>query len=113
MDFVGATHALPLQSGLVIDIGGGSIELVSFEERRIKDAASIDVGSLSLYSQYVSGLFPTKEERKEIKATVLRKLEALSQYRGFSAESVCGIGGTIPVSYTHLPSSGNIPLPMN
>lgn len=95
LDFVGATHALPLQSGLVIDIGGGSIELVSFEERRIKDAASIDVGSLSLYSQYVSGLFPTKEERKEIKATVLRKLEALSQYRGFSAESVCGIGGTI------------------
>ena len=95
LDFVGATHALPLENGLVVDIGGGSIELVSFEQRKVGEAASIDVGSLSLYSQYVDGLFPTKEERKEIKAAVLCKLESLSPFKGVSAESVCGVGGTI------------------
>ncbi len=34
LDFVGVTSLLKQDSGLVVDIGGGSTELVAFEKRR-------------------------------------------------------------------------------
>ena len=62
-------------AGLLADIGGGSTELVSYEGGRITSGCSLPMGSLSLYTKYVSGLFPTKEERRAIRAQVKTELE--------------------------------------
>lgn len=94
-DYVGATQSVGLSDGLVIDIGGGSIEVVGMLPGLGMQAASIDSGSLSLFAAHVSGLFPTKEERKRIRETVQKKLEKLEEFQSVSAEHICGIGGTI------------------
>ena len=40
LGFLGATHDLPADSGLLVDIGGGSTELVRYEARPTPDEAS-------------------------------------------------------------------------
>lgn len=80
-------------SGLLVDIGGGSTELVAYERKAIQTSVSIPIGSLSLYTQHVSGLFPTDEESKEIRRHVRRVLPSPDD--GFSYSHLRGVGGTI------------------
>ena len=78
----------------MIDIGGGSTELVAYDGGRISSGCSLPMGSLSLYTRYVAGLFPTREERRAIREQVEAELE-----RARTAKVRCrhltGVGGTI------------------
>lgn len=95
LDFVGATHAMQAQDGLLIDIGGASTELVIYKNATIVNAISIPIGSLNAYSQYVEGLLPDKNERKAIKEAVLSELEDYIELDDEKQPLVCGVGGTI------------------
>lgn len=81
-------------AGLLADIGGGSTELVSYEGGRITSGCSLPMGSLSLYTKYVSGLFPIKEERRAIRAQVKTELER-AKTAGVRCSHMTGVGGTI------------------
>lgn len=99
LDFIGATHALPITSGLLIDIGGGSTELAVYENAQLKQAVSLPIGSLNLFSRHVSKLFPKKEEKLAIETEILEHLQNLhltTNPNGF--QTICGVGGTIRAS---------------
>ena len=70
LDFQGASFEKKMELGIMVDIGGGSTEIVSFEDGNIKDAVSLEIGSLYMYKNYVSGLFPDKGEKKAIQRAV-------------------------------------------
>lgn len=92
-DFIGASQVVDISDGILIDIGGGSTELVMYKNKEIIKAYSIPIGSLSMYSKYVSNLLPTENERTAIKGEVLYHLKKLG---GIKENSVaCGVGGTI------------------
>ncbi len=95
LDFQGATIASNVKKGLLVDIGGGSTELVSYKGRLVMNAISIPKGSLNSYNQYVSSIIPTKEERKAIKQDFMSRLDGL---KGFERDNkyklICGVGGT-------------------
>ncbi|WP_130871256.1 Ppx/GppA phosphatase family protein [Intestinimonas massiliensis (ex Afouda et al. 2020)] len=80
--------------GLLADIGGGSTELVTYRDGAITSGCSLPMGSLSLFTKYVSGLFPTKEERKAIRAQVEEELEK-ARIAGLRCRHLTGVGGTI------------------
>lgn len=82
------------RSGLLADIGGGSTELVSYSDGRVTAECSLPVGSLSLYTEYVSGLFPTREERHEMRDRVKREIARAGMSAGGYMHLV-GVGGTI------------------
>ena len=46
LDFQGASFEKRMELGIMVDIGGGSTEIVSFEDGNIKDAVSLEIGSL-------------------------------------------------------------------
>ena len=83
-----------VSTGLLADIGGGSFELVSYEDMSITSACSLPVGSLSLYTRFVNGLFPTPEERKAMRAYVEEQLDR-ARTAGVRRSRLCGVGGTI------------------
>lgn len=91
--FIGAAYNVDVDSGLLIDIGGGSTELVFYKDKKICRTYSIPMGSLSLYANYVSGLIPTKGEYKIIKKYVREQLETIEPEE-VPAVMLCGVGGT-------------------
>lgn len=91
-DFIGATRFMNMNSGLLIDIGGGSTELVSYANGNIVEAISLPIGSLSLYSNFVSEVLPTGPEIKAMKAHIKSHLEGVT-LNGHGGV-LCGIGGT-------------------
>ena len=95
LDFIGASHAVDVTDGLLIDIGGASTELVVYENSEIKKKASLPVGSLNIYDRYVSNLLPSRSERKAVKQMVLQLLKQDADLYYGEYPIVCGVGGTI------------------
>lgn len=95
LDFRGAAHAVKLQKGVMVDIGGGSTEIVTFERGKIKNFVSLDFGSLSMYKNYVSNLFPDEQEIKAIRKKTKTALEETSFLQKGKYPQMTGIGGTI------------------
>lgn len=95
LGFYGAMHTLPAASGVLIDIGGGSTELVLFKEKQVVTAISMPVGSLNLYLDHVSGLIPTADEETLIAATMNDHLSDIPGIMGHEFDTIYGVGGTI------------------
>ncbi|MHB8065817.1 MAG: Ppx/GppA phosphatase family protein, partial [Ruminiclostridium sp.] len=95
-DYFGATLKIPMTDGILVDIGGGSTELVFFRNGQIDRALSMPIGSLNLCSKYVSNLMPDKSEIKHIKKVVLDELKKIQEIELPSdVHIICGIGGTV------------------
>jgi exopolyphosphatase/guanosine-5'-triphosphate,3'-diphosphate pyrophosphatase len=92
LSFTGAVGAGP-ENGLLIDLGGGSTELVQYQGHQILSSCSLSLGSLSLFSRYVSALHPTPKERKAIRAQVTKQLEEHVPQPP-AIPHACGVGGT-------------------
>ena len=95
LDFEGASHARQLKDGLLVDIGGGSTEILSFADGEIRDAVSLEIGSLFLYKNYVGKLFPKQKERKAIRSKVDAELKKVDFLKQNEFPEMIGIGGTI------------------
>ena len=50
--FIGAVHGLPVDHGLLADIGGGSMELVQFSDRSLQNVFSLPLGSLRIANMF-------------------------------------------------------------
>ena len=79
----------------MVDIGGGSTEIVAFEKGKIKDAVSLEFGSLAMYKTYVSRLFPRSSEDKAIRKKVEKELKKVKFLKNRQFTDMVGIGGTI------------------
>lgn len=94
-DFIGATHDLDDDSGLLIDIGGGSTEIVYFQDRAIKVKVSLPIGSLSFHTRYTGvHILPNSHELDEMYAEAEATVSAVEEFRYVSHAQICGIGGT-------------------
>ena len=93
LSYLGAVGPTGPDSGLLIDLGGGSTELVHYREGQILSSCSLPLGSLSLFSQYVAHLHPTGKERKAIRAQIRERLDHFVPAPP-SVPRACGVGGT-------------------
>lgn len=96
LDFLGATHALNIQAGVLVDIGGGSTELVRYREGKLEEAVSLPIGSLNLFCSYVKeGVLPTTSELRDIRDRAEDELEQVSSVLAGENPVLCGVGGTV------------------
>jgi len=95
-DYIGAANRMSMSDGLLIDIGGGSTELVICKGGHINEAASIPIGALSMYTKYVSAVIPTKAQSENISLETLKKLEVIKDK---TLRTMCGVGGTMRALY--------------
>ena len=95
LDFVGAIHNIKIENGILVDIGGGSTELATYQDGQLLQPASISIGSLNLYNRYVEKILPKSKEWKAIEKASLSELKALSHIQHTQYKTICGVGGTV------------------
>ena len=95
LDFIGATKVVNIDRGMLVDIGGGSTEIVLFKDGNIECAHSIPVGSLNMYKKHVKRLLPSKEEKRAITKDVKKEIEKLNIECSEKQQKMCGVGGTL------------------
>lgn len=83
--------------GVVLDMGGGSTEMIAFENKEIKALSSMKIGSLALYRNYVrqkkSPPFPTRAESWSIIRYTRMVIGSKKEFRGFGGTAYL-TGGT-------------------
>lgn len=93
LGYAGAMQELHLTSGIFLDIGGASTELVAFDQGNPMNYASYSVGSLSLYRHCVKKILPgpssIKRLHEEIETNISIKEEELQP-----CPLLVGVGGT-------------------
>jgi exopolyphosphatase/guanosine-5'-triphosphate,3'-diphosphate pyrophosphatase len=93
--FLGAVGGLPIEHGVLFDVGGGSMQVTRFRQRRIMSATSLPLGSLRLSDGFLKSDPPSSGEVRRLTehaAGLLRKAGITPLEQG---ESVVGTGGTI------------------
>lgn len=93
-DFVSVRETDGAPDGMVIDIGGGSTELVPYKEGTVQSTCSLNVGSLTAYRMFVRDIVPDQGEIKSIRAHVKAFLEKAENVRSTGAHA-SGVGGSI------------------
>lgn len=93
LDFTALRDEIGSESGLMIDLGGGSVELVQFINGVREMSSTISFGSLSLYKTFVEDILPTERELKEIKKHVKERIEEAPWLTGCAKHAYL-LGGT-------------------
>lgn len=92
--FVGLRQNTSLEEGIMLDIGGGSTEVVSFYKNEALTACSIPWGSLNLYRKYVDGIMPSEAELQEIDRKMRKQLGKVELPKRSYRLPLCVEGGT-------------------
>ncbi len=93
--FQGAVRGLPVERGLLFDMGGGSMQLTHFRGRRAFERVSLPLGALRLSVKFLKSDPPREQEQRRLRSHVKRKLEKAGLSRLRPGEELVGTGGTI------------------
>lgn len=93
--FAGAVHGLPVASGLVVDIGGGSVEICRFRNRRPLRQWTLPLGSLLLSDGFLPSDPPRASEMARARQHILATLRESGVPPLRPGESLVGTGGTL------------------
>jgi len=93
--FRGAVQSLPVSDGLLVDIGGGSMELCSFIDRMAVRTWTLPLGALRVSDEFLKSDPPTASDVRRLRNYVGSAIEDAGVPRLEPDEHLVGTGGTI------------------
>lgn len=93
--FLGALHSLPVTDGVVVDVGGGSAEVVRFRGRTPEVLATLQLGAVRLTDEFLTRDPPAPAQLKALRGHLARELSRAGFAHLAAAEHFVGTGGTI------------------
>ena len=94
-DTLGALNEVSIQRGVILDIGGGSIQLSEVRKRRFQQGVSLTLGALALTERFVTHDPVTKDEYAALQKEIELQLDTVKWLKKQDGEPLIGVGGTI------------------
>ena len=92
--FHGALRGITVPTGLLFDLGGGSIQITEFAQRRLARQVSLPLGALRVSERFLTSDPPTNGEIRRLRDDVRRQLSAVG-IRLPTGGQLIGTGGTL------------------
>jgi exopolyphosphatase/guanosine-5'-triphosphate,3'-diphosphate pyrophosphatase len=86
-------NSTTIEDGFGLDIGGGSIQALRIDGRRLADAESLPLGAVRVSERFLPGERAGSKAMKALRSHVAAELEGLGWWSG--GGRIVGIGGTI------------------
>src|SRR5207302_9860656 len=93
--YVAAVNTSTLIDGAVLELGGGSLQLVGVSDRRAGALSSLPLGAVRLTEQFLPGDEPARKKQIEALREHVRGELASLPWLSASGERLVGIGGAI------------------
>jgi exopolyphosphatase/guanosine-5'-triphosphate,3'-diphosphate pyrophosphatase len=93
--YVAAVNTSTLKDGVVLEIGGGSMQLIEVVDRKAAALTSFPLGAVQLTEKYLSGSGPAKKKELERVRSYVRKSLAELDWLGRSGDRIVGLGGAV------------------
>ena len=93
--YVAALNSSTMTDGLVLETGGGSIQLIEVANRRAESLRSFPLGAVRVTEEFLPGSGPAK--KKDLQRVRTHVRQALSGYPAFaqSGKRIVGMGGAV------------------
>jgi exopolyphosphatase/guanosine-5'-triphosphate,3'-diphosphate pyrophosphatase len=91
--YYAVSHSTPIDTGITIDIGGGSTEITYFENRELIHYHSFSFGVVSLKDQFMKQDRITEMERNKLTEYILKSFDQLPWLRNLQVP-IIAIGGS-------------------
>jgi exopolyphosphatase/guanosine-5'-triphosphate,3'-diphosphate pyrophosphatase len=93
--YVAAINTSTMTDGVVVELGGGSMQLIGVKDRHARELTSFPLGAVRLTEEFLSGSGPAK--KKELQRVRERVRETLSALRWLSRSGsrAVGVGGAV------------------
>ncbi len=95
LGFIGAIHDLAVSGGATLDVGGGSVEISRFSDRRLNATWTFELGSLRVSDRFLEGDPPSVSQIRKLRRAVAAELDQAAIGRLEHGEHLVGIGGTV------------------
>jgi exopolyphosphatase / guanosine-5'-triphosphate,3'-diphosphate pyrophosphatase len=92
-DWLAIANSTTIRDGFGLDIGGGSIQALRIEDRRLARAESLRLGSVRVSEEFLPGEKAPAKAVKALRKKVAEELEALGWWE--DGGRLVGVGGTI------------------
>lgn len=88
-------RSIDLKDGLVVDIGGGSTEIIHVKEGKLNEAISIPIGAVVATEQFLGNGGTPQEKAAKLEKHLAAKLKKLKWLTGAQCPVIVGLGGTL------------------
>jgi exopolyphosphatase/guanosine-5'-triphosphate,3'-diphosphate pyrophosphatase len=93
--FLGAVGGLPVEHGVLFDLGGGSVQVSRFRQRRLMSSVSVPLGALRVSDAFLKSDPPTSAEIKKLRDHARKLLTDAGVTPLERGEDFVGTGGTV------------------
>jgi len=93
--FLGAVGGLPVEDGALFDLGGGSLQVGRFRQRRLLGAFSVPLGGLRVSDAFLKSDPPSPREVRRLREHAREVLDAAGVRALSGGERLVGTGGTL------------------
>jgi len=88
-----AIESLPFENGMVVDLGGGSLQITEVRDADVGDVVSLPLGAIRLSRRFLHDDPPTAAQIGALRREVRRQLTDLTDT--LPSDTLIGLGGTI------------------
>ena len=92
--YLAIVNSLTLADGFGIDVGGGSVQLMRIEDRRLAEAESVRLGAVRVSEAFLPGEEASSKQLKALRKHVARTIDEFEWWTG-GDRRLAGVGGTI------------------
>ena len=93
-DYLSLRYFSDTESGIGLDLGGGSGQIFTFSEKELTQSISLPIGVLRTKNRFVSGNFPNTDEYVAIGAHIQDLIEKAEIFREQQYDHLMIMGGT-------------------
>jgi exopolyphosphatase/guanosine-5'-triphosphate,3'-diphosphate pyrophosphatase len=91
--YLAMVNSTTIDDGFGIDMGGGSIQVLRIEDRRLADGESLPLGSVRVSERFLPGEKAPAKAIKALRKEVAAQLDSVDWWKG--GGRLVGVGGTI------------------
>ena len=95
LDYLGAINTLDVKDALLMDIGGGSTEIVLIKDRKNCQIMSLNFGSFDLMDKFDLGDQVSPKNLEKLKTFLAETFESEPIFNEMKGIPIIGVGGTI------------------
>jgi exopolyphosphatase/guanosine-5'-triphosphate,3'-diphosphate pyrophosphatase len=95
LGFLGGVQGLPVEHGVLFDLGGGSMQVSHFRNRRLLRSVSLPLGALRVSDEFIRSDPPKGVELRRLQYHVRTQLLGADLASLAHGESLVGTGGTV------------------
>jgi exopolyphosphatase / guanosine-5'-triphosphate,3'-diphosphate pyrophosphatase len=107
--YLAIVNSTTLENGFGIDIGGGSVQIMRIEDRRLREAESVRLGAVRVSEAFLPDKEASSKQLKALRKHVKRTLDEFEWWNAGEELRLAGLGGTIRNLATAVQKHRNLP----